>query len=62
MLKKLEKAKTPAKKQSQAKPEKSISSTQTNTKSSPNAISSPKTDIPKPGTIIEQDLSQKHLN
>ena len=61
MLKKLEKVKTPAKKQSRAKPEKAVSSTQTNTKSSPNVISPPKTDIPKPGTIIEQDLSQKHL-
>jgi chromosome segregation ATPase len=62
MLKKLEKAKTPAKKQSRAKSEKSVSSTQTDTKSSPNAISSPKTDTPKPGTIIEQDLSPKRLN
>ena len=62
MLKKLEKAKTPAKKQSSSKSEKSISSTQTNTKSSPNATSSPKTDLPKPGTIIEQDLSQKRPN
>jgi chromosome segregation ATPase len=62
MLKKLEKVKTPAKKQSQSKPEKAVSSTQTNTASSPNAISSPKIDIPKPGTIIEQDLPQKGLN
>ena len=61
MLKKLEKAKTPAKKQSQAKPEKAVSSTQTNTKSPSDAISSPKADIPKPGMIIEQDLSQKYL-
>ena len=62
MLKKLEKVKTPAKKQSRAKPEKAVSSTQTNAESSPNAITSPKTDLLKPGTIIEQDLPQKGLN
>jgi chromosome segregation ATPase len=62
MLKKLEKVKTPAKRQSQAKPEKAVSSTQINTESSPNTISSPKTDIPKPGAIIEQDIPQKNLN
>jgi chromosome segregation ATPase len=62
MVKKLEKMKTPAKKQSKAKPESDVSSTQTSTESSPNAQSSPKSGIPKPGTIIEQDLSQKRLN
>ncbi len=61
-VKKLEKMKTPAKKQSKAKPKSALSSTQTKTESSPNAQSSPKTDIPKPGTIIEQDLPQKRLN
>jgi DNA repair exonuclease SbcCD ATPase subunit len=61
-VKKLEKIKTPAKKQSKAKPKSDLSSTQTQTESSPNAQSSPKTDIPKPGTIIEQDLPQKRLN
>jgi chromosome segregation ATPase len=62
MLKKLEKMKTPAKNQSKVKPKSGVSSTQTNTESSPNAQLSPKTDMPKPGTIIEQDLSQKRLN
>jgi chromosome segregation ATPase len=63
MVKKLEKIKkTPAKKQSKAKPESGASSTQTSTKSSPKAQSSPNSGIPKPGTIIEQDLSQKRLN
>ena len=61
LVKKLEN-KTPAKKQSKAKPESAVPSTQTSTESSPNAQSSPKSSIPKPGTIIEQDLSQKRLN
>ncbi|MEJ2659026.1 MAG: hypothetical protein P8012_17860 [Desulfobacterales bacterium] len=58
-LKELEKAKAPSKKQSRAKPEKAVSSTQIKTESSSNAVSSPKIDMPKPGTIIEQDISQK---
>ena len=62
MLKKLEKMNTPAKKQSRAKPKSDVSSTQTNIESSPNAQSSHKTDTLKPGTIIEQDLTQKRLN
>ena len=62
ILKKLEKAKPPAKKQSRAKPEKAVSSRQTNTKSSPKTLSPPKTDTLKPGTIIEQDVSQKNPN
>ncbi len=63
MVKKLEKMKkTPAKKQSKAKPESGVSSTQTSTKSSPKAQSSPNSGIPKTGTIIEQDLSQQRLN
>ena len=62
MVKKLEKIKTPAKKQSNARPKSGVSSTQTKTESSPNAQSSPNTDTPKPGTIIEQDLTQKRLN
>ena len=62
MLKKLEKMKAPANKQSKAKSRSGVSSTQTSTVSSPNAQSSPKTDMPKPGTIIEQDLSQKRPN
>ena len=61
LVKKLEN-KTPAKKQSKAKPESAVPSAQTSTESSPNAQSSPKSSIPKPGTIIEQDLSQKRLN
>ncbi len=62
MVKKLDKTKTPAKKQSKAKPGSAVSSTQTSTESSPNTQSSPKSGIPKPGTIIEQDLSQKRPN
>jgi chromosome segregation ATPase len=62
MVKKLEKMKTPAKNQSKTKPKSTLSSTHTKTESSPNAQSSPKTDISKPGTIIEQDLPQKRLN
>jgi chromosome segregation ATPase len=61
-LKKLEKMKTPAKKQSGSKPESAVTSTRNNTESSPDAQASPKTDTPKPGSIIEQDLPQKGLN
>jgi len=59
MLKELGKLNAPAKKQGQTKPKKSVSSNQTETKSVPSSSSPKETDIPKPGTIIEQDLSQK---
>ncbi len=63
MVKKLRKMKTSPHKQSKTKPKPPVSSaTQTKTESPPNAPSSPKSDIPKPGTIIEQDLPQKRLN
>jgi len=60
MIKELGKVNAPAKKQSQAKPEKSLSSNQTETKSAPDASFPKETDIPKSGTIIEQDLSKKN--
>jgi len=59
MLNELGKVQTSPKKQSQTKPEKSMSSNQTETTSTPSSSSPKETDIPKPGTIIEQDLSQK---
>ena len=60
MLKQIGKVNAPTKKQSQTKPEKSLSSNQTATKSAPGASFPKETDIPKPGTIIEQDLSKKN--
>jgi hypothetical protein len=59
MLKERGKVNAPAKKQNQTKPEKSMPSDQTKTTSAPSSSSPKETDIPKPGTIIEQDLSQK---
>jgi hypothetical protein len=59
MLKERGTVNAPAKKQSQTKPEKSMSSNQTKTTSAPSSSSSKETDIPKPDSIIEQDLSQK---
>lgn len=59
MLNELGKVQTSPKKQSQTKPEKSMSSNQTETTSTPSSSSPKETDIPNPGTIIEQDLSQK---
>ena len=59
MLKERGKVNSPAKKQSQTKPEKSMSSNQTEITSAPSSSSPKEIDIPKPGTIIEQDLSQK---
>jgi len=60
MLKVQAKVNAPVKKQSQTKPEKSMPSNQTKTTSAPSSSSPKETDIPKPGTIIEQDLSQKN--
>jgi len=60
ILKERGKVNAPAKKQSQTKPEKSMPSNQTKTTSAPSSSSPKETDIPKPGTIIEQDLSQKN--
>lgn len=62
MLNELGKVQTSSKKQSQTKPEKSNSSIQVETKSAPDASSPKETETPKPGTIIEQDLSQKNPN
>lgn len=59
-LKELGKVNPPAKKQSRTKPEKPLTSNQTKTTSAPSSSSSKETDMPKPGTIIEQDLSQKN--
>lgn len=60
MLNELGKVQTSPKKQSQTKPEKSNSSIQVETKSAPDASSPKETETPKPGTIIEQDLSKKN--
>ena len=59
-LKELEKVQSSSKKQSQIKPEKSNSSNQAETKSTPDASPPKETETPKPGTIIEQDLSKKY--
>ena len=59
-LKELGKVNAPAKKQSQTKSEKPLTSNQTKTTSAPGSSSPKETDMPKPGTIIEQDLSQKN--
>lgn len=59
-LKELGKVNAPAKKQSRTKPEKPLTSNQTKTTSAPSSSSPKETDMPKPGTIIEQDLSQKN--
>jgi len=59
-LKERGKAGSPSKKQSQVKPKKSTSSNQTITPSAPGASSSKKSDIPKPDSIIEQDISPKN--
>jgi hypothetical protein len=60
MLKELGKTVPSAKKQSQAKPEKSVSSKQTETKSTHDAPPPKESDTQKPGTIIEQDLSKNN--
>ena len=60
MLNELGKVQTSPKKQSQTKPEKSNSSIQVETKSAPDASFPKETETPKPGTIIEQDLSKKN--
>ena len=54
------KIQTNPKKQSQTKPEQSNFSNQAETKSIPDASSPKETETPKPGTIIEQDLSKKN--
>jgi chromosome segregation ATPase len=56
----LGKVQSSPKKQSQIKPEKSNSSNQVETKSTPDASLPKGTEAPKPGTIIEQDLSKKN--
>jgi chromosome segregation ATPase len=60
MLKKLGKVNSPVKKQGQVKPEKSNSSHQTIKPSTPGSSSSKESNIPKPDSIIEQDLSPKN--
>jgi len=60
MLKELEKVKAPSNRQSQTQSEKSLTSSQVETKSAPDASSPKETETPKPGTIIEQDLSKKN--
>lgn len=60
MLNELRKVQTSSKKQSQSKPEKLNSSNQAETKSASDVSSPPKTETPKSGTIIEQDLSIKN--
>jgi len=60
MLKVQAKVNAPVKKQSQTKPEKSMSSNQTKTTSVPSSSSSKETDISKPDSIVEQDLSPKN--
>ena len=60
MLKVQGKVNAPVKKQSQTKPEKSMSSNQTKTTSVPSSSSSKETDISKPDSIVEQDLSPKN--
>jgi hypothetical protein len=60
MLKVQAKVNAPVKKQSQTKPEKSMSSNQTKTTSAPSSSSSKETDISKPDSIVEQDLSPKN--
>jgi len=59
-LNELGKVQSLPKKQSQIKPEKSNSSNQAETKSTPDASLPKETEAPKPGTIIEQDLSKKN--
>jgi chromosome segregation ATPase len=59
-LNELGKVQSLPKKQSQIKPEKSNSSNQAKTKSTPDASLPKETEAPKPGTIIEQDLSKKN--
>jgi len=59
-LNELGKVQSSSKKQSQIKPEKSNSSNRAETKSAPDASLSKETETPKPGTIIEQDLSKKN--
>ncbi|MGA9176986.1 MAG: hypothetical protein WBZ05_07055 [Desulfobacterales bacterium] len=59
-LNELGKVQSSSKKQSQIKPEKSNSSNQAETKSTPDVSLPKKTETPKPGTIFEQDLSQKN--
>ena len=60
MLNEPGKIQTSPKKQSQTKPEPSNSSNQAETKSVPDASFPKETETPKPGTIIEQDLSKKN--
>ena len=60
MLNELGKVQTSPKKQSQTKPEKSNSSIKVETKSAPDASFPKETETPKPGTIIEQDLSKNN--
>ena len=60
MLNEMGKVQTPSKKQSLGKPEKSNASNQAETKSAPDVSIPKETETPKPGTIIEQDLSKKN--
>ncbi|MBW2604260.1 MAG: hypothetical protein JRE28_08085 [Deltaproteobacteria bacterium] len=60
MLNDVVKVRTSSKKQSRTKSEKSNSLNRAETKSATNASSPKETDMPKPDTIIEQDLSPKN--
>jgi chromosome segregation ATPase len=60
MLNELGKIQTSPKKRSQTKPEKSNSSHQAETKSTPDTSSPKDIQTQKPGTIIEQDISKKN--
>jgi len=59
MLKELEKVKAPSNRQSQTQSEKSLTSSQVETKSAPGSVSPMEINTPKPGMIIEQDLEKK---
>jgi len=59
MLKELEKVQAPSNRQSQTQSEKSLASSQVETKSAPSSVSPMEINTPKPGMIIEQDLEKK---
>jgi len=59
MLKELEKVQAPSNRQSQTQSEKSLASSQVETKSAPDSVSPMEINTPKPGMIIEQDLEKK---
>jgi len=59
ILKELEKAKAPSNRQSQTQSEKSLMSSQVETKPAPSSVSPREIEPPSPGRIIEQDLEKK---